>query len=137
MRQGFQIVLKSFRPVGVLWMSAAEIVAHWFSSAQEIGPDSDHRMLDAAKKVSISMPTSLYEAGEVRRASLRYKSFSSYVQHLIEMDVDTGGSHVRVPLTEGQIQYGRPPARSAHQLNEPSAAPSPVKPLKSPKSPKS
>ena len=93
-------------------------------------------MLDASKKVSISMPTSLYEAGDTRRSSLRYKTFSAYVQHLIEMDVDAGGSHVRTPLTEGQVQYGKPPARLAHHLNEPSPAISSTRPPKASKSPK-
>ncbi len=54
------------------------------------------------------MPADLYESANDRRLSLRYRSFSAYVQHLVEQDIDTGGSHVRVPVTKEGAKSGRP-----------------------------
>ena len=61
-------------------------------------------MSDVGNKVSVSMPASLYEAANARRISLRYRSFSAYVQHLIETDLETGGSHVRNPVASPTSQ---------------------------------
>ena len=54
------------------------------------------------------MPADLYDSANDRRLSLRYRSFSAYVQHLVEQDIDTGGSHVRVPVTKEGGKSGRP-----------------------------
>lgn len=65
-------------------------------------------MNNSSTKVSISMPADLYESANDRRMSLRYRSFSAYVQHLVEQDIDTGGSHVRVPLAKDGSKSPRP-----------------------------
>jgi hypothetical protein len=65
-------------------------------------------MNNASTKVSISMPADLYESANDRRLSLRYRSFSAYVQHLVEQDIDTGGNHVRVPVSKEAVKSARP-----------------------------
>ena len=55
-------------------------------------------MKPTGNKVSVSLPGDMNAAAEQRRQSLGYRSFSAYVQHLIDEDLQRGGNHIRTPL---------------------------------------
>lgn len=62
--------------------------------------------MDSLAKKSISMEKDLYEKAIVRYNALGYKSFSEYIQFLIEADVSRKAPHVITRNQEmGKISY--------------------------------
>jgi hypothetical protein len=47
-------------------------------------------------RTTISVDNTIYEAGQKRQAALRYKSFSAYVEYLLEKDTADRPKHITV-----------------------------------------
>lgn len=46
-------------------------------------------------RTSISLPAEVYARAQARMRALGYRSFSSYIEHLIRTDTIRGGAHLR------------------------------------------
>lgn len=83
-------------------------------------------MKPTGNKVSVSLPGDMNAAAEQRRQSLGYRSFSAYVQHLIDEDLQRGGNHIRTPLALAEpappYRVPAPPAEAMPALAQARAA---------------
>lgn len=81
------------------------------------------------KKTSISLDEKLLAAAKARFQRLRYRSFSEYLEVLIERDLREKGAHTRIREEEASSPSPLPTSRSSTKLPTRPTSLTPLAPL--------